>query len=100
MKHFRLCNNDLTTNWYEHSFINASDIIYQIEKNGFETFEIDWKTPVTGEYATLIQVEDNKIMFINDNFKLPKKMLVSAQARKKIKSITIKYIITQPPIYD
>ena len=73
MKHFRLCNNDLTTNWYEHSFTNASDIIYQIEKNGFETFEIDWKTPVTGEYATLIQVdEDNKIMFINDNFKLPK----------------------------
>lgn len=71
MKHFKLCNNDLT-NWYEHTFEHASDIIYQIKKNGFETFEIEWKTPITGEHATLIKVENNKIMFINDNFKLPK----------------------------
>ena len=71
MKNFRLCNNDLE-NWYESNLYDAIGVVRTIESKGFTTFEIEWKTPVTKEYATLIKVENGIKVFENENFKLPK----------------------------
>lgn len=71
MKNFRLCNNNLA-NWYEVKFHNAIDVARAIKSNGFTTFEIEWLTPVTKEYKTLIKFENGVKVFENENFKLPK----------------------------
>ena len=71
MKNFRLCNHDLE-NWYEVKFHNAIDVVRVIKSKGFATFEIEWLTPVTKEYKTLIKVENGVKVFENENFKLSK----------------------------
>lgn len=70
MKVFRVCNNDLN-NWCERTFYNAADVVRFVKSRKFETFEIEWKTPVTQEYTTLIIVENGKTAYISDVFKIP-----------------------------
>lgn len=70
MKDFRICNHDLD-NWIECTFHNAVDVVRFIEQRNLKTYEIEWKTPVTEEYATLLFVEDGKVSYKSDVFKLP-----------------------------
>lgn len=70
MKDFRICNHDLD-NWVEVTFHNAVDVVRFIEKRKFPTYEIEWETPVTGEYATLLFVENNVVTYESDVFKIP-----------------------------
>lgn len=71
MKNFRVCNHNLD-NWVERKFTNAGEVVDFLEShkqfNG--RFEIEWKTPVTGEYATIVNCEDGYISF-NQIFKIP-----------------------------
>lgn len=71
MKNFRVCNNDLN-HWVETKIVNSSDVIDFLKRNSYFswTFDIAWKTPVTGEYATIVNCEDGFVSF-NRNFKIP-----------------------------
>ena len=70
MKGFRVCNHDLD-NWIERTFHNAIDVVRFIKGRNLSTYEIEWKTPITGEYATLIFVEDGVKTYETDIFKIP-----------------------------
>jgi hypothetical protein len=71
MKNFRVCNNDLK-NWKEYNLRDAVDVVRFLENNkkDYKNYEVAWKTPVTGEYHTLITKEDNK-MIIDTVFEIP-----------------------------
>lgn len=75
MKNFLLSNsntgNENIENWKEKHIEAAKDVVERIEQLGWTTFEIEWKTPVTGEYAKIIEVVDGKTVFVNDVFKIP-----------------------------
>ena len=70
MKGFRVCNHDLD-HWCERTFHNAIDVVRFVKSRKFETFEIEWKTPVTQEYTTLIFVENGKTAYTSDVVKIP-----------------------------
>lgn len=74
MKNFRVCNHDLE-DWKELSFTNIIDVVNFIQLRQKEgkwfTYEIEWKTPVTGEYASLFKVENGVKVFENEHFKIP-----------------------------
>lgn len=68
---FRLCNHNLD-DWKEITFTRATGVVRYIEANNMLTYEIEWKTPLTGEYVTLIEVKDGVRTYTNPNFKIPK----------------------------
>ena len=70
MKGFRLCNHDLD-NWIESKFHNAIDVVRFIEKHKLSTYEIEWKTSITGEYRTLLMIKNNVRIYETELFKLP-----------------------------
>ena len=70
MKGFRVCNHNLD-NWIERRFHNAIDVARFIKNKNLSTYEIEWKTPVTGEYTTLIFVENGIKTFESNVFKIP-----------------------------
>ena len=70
MKNFKINNMDWK-NWIENNFYNAIDVIRFIERENLQDYEISWKTPVTGEYKTLIRVENGIKTYETDLFKLP-----------------------------
>ena len=70
MKGFRLCNHDWD-NWIESTFHNAIDVIRFIERHKLSTYEIEWKTPITGAYHTLLMIENNTRIYETESFKLP-----------------------------
>jgi hypothetical protein len=58
--------------YYGAEIKNASEVVEFVKKNNYfdSYFEIDWKTPLTGEYATIVKYKDGFISF-NRNFKIP-----------------------------
>jgi hypothetical protein len=71
MKEFRVCNLDLN-NWKEFKMHHAYQVVDAIKN--WDEFEIEWKTPVTGEYHTLVKKE-NGVLEIDEVFKIPKCIL-------------------------
>lgn len=72
MKGFRVCNNDLE-NWVEVEIEHACDVVDFLKENPLrfsEKFEIEWKTPLNGEYRTIVVYENYCISF-NTNFHIP-----------------------------
>lgn len=71
MKNFRLNFIDENGDFREVTRKYASDVITIIKNRNLKTFEIEWKTPITKEYATLITV-GIKETIINNRFEIPK----------------------------
>lgn len=74
MKHFKVYNSDWK-DFHELNAENACDIIHFIQQRGFRDFTIEWKTPVTGQFAGLVEYADGKITYQNSNFKIPEAFL-------------------------
>lgn len=70
MKGFRVCNHDLD-NWIESTFHDAIAVVRFIKGRNLTTYEIEHKSPVTGEYQTLIFVEDGVTTYKTNVLKLP-----------------------------
>ena len=51
---------------------HANEVVEFVKENHYfdGNYEIDWKTPVTGEYATIVDCKDGFISF-NRNFIIP-----------------------------
>ena len=71
MKNFRLIDLDTEREYFEK---NAIDIIRKIKFNNIINYEIAWKTPITGNYHTLM-VNNIYVTTINKDFELPKVMI-------------------------
>lgn len=71
MKNFRLINLDTDFEYFEK---NAIDIVRLIKFNDIKNYEISWKTPITGNYHTLM-VNNIYVTTINKDFELPKIMI-------------------------
>ena len=70
MKGFRLCNHNLD-NWIESKFHNAIDVVGFIERENLSTYSIEWKTPVTGAWHTLLIIENGVKIYETASFRLP-----------------------------
>lgn len=71
MKNFRLNFIDENGEYAEIIRKHASDVVLVIKGRGIETFEIEWLTPITKEYTSIITVGASKII-INNRYELPK----------------------------
>lgn len=71
MKNFRLSFIDENGDYSEVIRKYACDVVTVIKGRSIKTFEIEWKTPITKEYATLITVGAEKTI-INNRFEIPK----------------------------
>jgi hypothetical protein len=74
MKNFKICNNDLN-NWIEADVVSAKEVVAFINRKNLTTFTIEWKTPITKEYAELLRFEDGVKVFENKQFNIPTELL-------------------------
>lgn len=70
MKDFRVCNNDFK-NWIESKCESAKEVVMLIERENMNTFEIEWETPVTGEYKRVLEVVNGETVYVSDVFNIP-----------------------------
>lgn len=71
MKHFRV-NNNSWQGYQERYAMHAIDVVRIINARKWDTYEVEWKNPVTGGYITLIKVKNGKRVYTNDFFNIPK----------------------------
>lgn len=70
MKDFRVCNHDLD-NWIERTFHDAIAVVRFIKWSNLTTYEIEHKSPISGEYIPLIFVKDGVTTYKTNVLKLP-----------------------------
>ena len=70
MKDFRVCNHDFK-NWIESKCESAKEVVMLIERENMNTFEIEWRTPVTGEYKRVLEVVNGGAVYVSDVFNIP-----------------------------
>lgn len=67
MYRFKICTND-STKYFQH----VSYVVAYIKTANLDSYEVYWKTPVTGEYHKLLEVEDGIRTYTTPYFELPK----------------------------
>jgi hypothetical protein len=67
MKNFMVCTDSDTK-----YFVHASYVVEHVKNANLTDYEVYWKTPVTGEYHKLLEVEDGIRTYATPHFELPK----------------------------